>query len=333
MFRPTLKYTTKLVDPLLRIENARATVDALPLDSASAKEFQELQRRNCLEAARTLAGRPVPGYERALLSVAKRTTGCPDEGAFERLQATLINSENAVYRTTSDLVYNQGGTDVLYVPPDAPEVPTLMHDLVAWLKLNWERLPAVVLAGICQQELSMIRPFEQESDMFAMLAGDMVLARRGYGLAGYAWPEIGLGRDLNAFEAASTSMHTGVYPSQGDFTAWLDFFADAMAASATAARDGVIARSQASSGRTEAVSPDGPVYLRDRQRQALEYIRLNGAIRSGQYQDLVRIVPDTARRDFTDLLEKGLIAARGVGRGTHYVLTTRGAEEISRSKR
>ncbi len=332
MFRPTLKYTTKLVDSLLRIENARSAVDVLPLTTSSSKEFQELQRRGCLQAAEILVGQLVPGYERALLSITKRVAGCPDESAFERLQAALINSEQVAYRKTGDLVYNQGGTDVLYVPPDANEVGRLMEELVAWLKLNWERVPAVVMAGICQQELSMIRPFEQDSDVFAMLAGDMVLARRGYGLSGYAWPEVGLARDLDAFTKASTSMHTGVYPSQGDFTAWLDFFADAVAAATATARDGVIARTQASAGRTEAVSPDGPVYLRDRQRQGMEYIRLNGAIRSGQYQELVHIVPDTARRDFTDLLEKGLIAARGVGRGTHYVLTTRGADEISRPK-
>jgi predicted HTH transcriptional regulator len=70
--------------------------------------------------------------------------------------------------------------------------------------------------------------------------------------------------------------------------------------------------------------------LRPRQTKALEYMRGNGAIRSGEYQKLVGIVPDTARRDFDELIDKGLIEVRGVGRGTHYVLTAAGMQEASR---
>jgi DeoR/GlpR family transcriptional regulator of sugar metabolism len=64
----------------------------------------------------------------------------------------------------------------------------------------------------------------------------------------------------------------------------------------------------------------------------LQYIRENGAIRSGEYQRLASIVPDTARRDFDELMGKGLIEVRGVGRGTHYVLTTRGVDEAERRR-
>ena len=332
MFRPTYRYTTKLVHGLLGVENARAVVDVLALPAAAARDLQAELRQAGVDAFAALDSASTANPAAVMEMLSRRATGAPDQAALQRLQAGLAETPEGSFRTDSDLVYDPAGRDIQYVPPDGADVPGLVGDLLTWVGLAWERVPAVILAGIAVQELAMIRPFEQHSDAFALLAGDLILGRRGYGMSGCLWPEIGLAQAKAGIDAARTAAHTPVYTTQTDFTPWLERFVDAALLAADQARDAVLQRSPAATGKLAAAAPDAPLYLRDRQRQALEFIRLNGAIRSGQYQELVHVVPDTARRDFMDLLDKGLIVTRGVGRGTHYVLSARGSEEARRSR-
>jgi len=63
------------------------------------------------------------------------------------------------------------------------------------------------------------------------------------------------------------------------------------------------------------------VELNERQKKALGYLKRQGKIANRDYRELFGVVRDTAHRDLIDLLDKGLVEKRGVGRGTWYVLT------------
>lgn len=56
-----------------------------------------------------------------------------------------------------------------------------------------------------------------------------------------------------------------------------------------------------------------------RQRKALEYVRIQGGIRSAEYQGLTASSRQTASRDLEDLVQKKLLVRVGEGRGSHYV--------------
>ena len=58
-------------------------------------------------------------------------------------------------------------------------------------------------------------------------------------------------------------------------------------------------------------------------------MKTQGQIANRDYRELFDVVRDTAHRDLIDLLDKGLVEKRGVGRGTCYVLT---ADEKSDEK-
>jgi len=62
------------------------------------------------------------------------------------------------------------------------------------------------------------------------------------------------------------------------------------------------------------------VELNERQKKALGYLKRQGKIANRDYRELFGVVRDTAHRDLIDLLDKGLVKKRGVGRGTCYVL-------------
>src|SRR5581483_8190842 len=178
---------------------------------------------------------------------------------------------------------------------------------------SWEGLPGIILAGICQQELLMIQPFEQANATLARAAGELILLRKGYGFGGYTSLTAALARRAGEYEEAARASHSGVYSRQTDFTNWLEFYCEALEAAAAEARLEVLNRFEAANRPELEGMPEAPLVLRDRQWQALRHMRDNGAIRSGEYQKMAGIVPDTARRDFDELMDKGLIAVRGVG--------------------
>jgi ATP-dependent DNA helicase RecG len=60
--------------------------------------------------------------------------------------------------------------------------------------------------------------------------------------------------------------------------------------------------------------------LNDRQRKAVDHVKVNGRITSGEYQKLTATEARTATRDLTDLVERGVFARHGEKRGTYYAL-------------
>jgi len=47
-----------------------------------------------------------------------------------------------------------------------------------------------------------------------------------------------------------------------------------------------------------------------------------GKLQRAKYASIAKCLEDTALRDLTDLVEKGILAQEGAGRGTHYLLAT-----------
>jgi Fic family protein len=298
------------------------------LSRSASNELRETARRALAQAGQALEGQP-SNYGNALAQQAARSNEAPDEPLLGGLVAALGGP--AGYRTSGNLVYKQSRSDLLELAHEAERVPERVADLVVWLARAWEQLPALILAGIAQQELLLIRPFERSNPAAARLLGDVVLWRKGYGFGGFGFVATELAAKVDDYERATESTHSGVYSNPADFSTWLEFYAGRVAAAATHARDEAQARFDAASRPTlESGAPAPPHVLRPRQLKGLEFMRANGAIRSGEYQKLVGIVPDTARRDFDELIDKGLIEVRGVGRGTHYVLTPAGMQEANR---
>jgi ATP-dependent DNA helicase RecG len=69
------------------------------------------------------------------------------------------------------------------------------------------------------------------------------------------------------------------------------------------------------------LSPYRELDLNPRQRQALDFLAQNPRITSSDYQQLCPDVhPETLRRDFADLVKKGVLIKMGSKRATYYIL-------------
>jgi len=63
--------------------------------------------------------------------------------------------------------------------------------------------------------------------------------------------------------------------------------------------------------------------LSERQIEAVQYVKENGRITNREYRELTSLSDESVRSDTKDLIEKDILAQRGKGRGTHYVLAER----------
>jgi len=65
--------------------------------------------------------------------------------------------------------------------------------------------------------------------------------------------------------------------------------------------------------------------LSERQKKAIDFVRVNARIGNAEYQRLAGVTKKTASRDLDDLVSKGILERSGTtGRGTHYVLGRKG---------
>jgi Fic family protein len=113
-----------------------------------------------------------------------------DKGKRSTLSERLIREFNQIvmrdmdkewagrYRNSNVLI-----TGADHTPPEAVELPRMMHELVDWLRENRKMLHAVELAAVLHHRLVSIHPFFDGNGRTARLAMNVVLMRAGFPLA------------------------------------------------------------------------------------------------------------------------------------------------------
>ncbi|NBV42022.1 hypothetical protein EBR96_04555 [bacterium] len=61
-------------------------------------------------------------------------------------------------------------------------------------------------------------------------------------------------------------------------------------------------------------------FLNSRQQKALDYLGTQAVIQNKKYRELFHVSHKTAHIELTDLVNKGALSQRGMGRSTHYIL-------------
>jgi Fic family protein len=101
------------------------------------------------------------------------------EQLIRSLQHLIIkdieDSEAGKYRTGNVLI-----TGSKHKPPDAFEVPKLMHDFISWIKSNTNKLHPVELAALSHHKLVNIHPFIDGNGRTARLFMNLILMQKGY---------------------------------------------------------------------------------------------------------------------------------------------------------
>jgi len=272
-WRPRYTLTPAIARALMDIEAARAVVEHTPLPPAAEAELRrrtrirsthystriEGNRLTLAEAEQVIEGKKahfhgrerdvseVKNYWNALLRVeewaAKKMPFT--EELIQRLHALIIKegarAKPTPYRDGQNVIRDSASGAIIYLPPEAKDVPVLMAALVEWVhKAEKDGLPVPLIAGLVHYQFVTIHPYYDGNGRTARLLATFILHRGGFGLSGFFSLEEHHARDLEGYyRSLAVHPHHNYYEgrAEADLTPWLEYFAKTLAHVFTAAKE------------------------------------------------------------------------------------------------
>jgi Fic family protein len=209
-----------------RIEGNRLTL----------KETEQVIQQRRLFPGRERDVGEVERYYQALQQVEKWVEGKQKvtETRIRKLHALLYQGRRAKstpYRDGQNVIRTTGG-EIVYMSPEAEDVPTLMAELVAWLHASEAEIPIPVIAGIAHYQFVTIHPFYDGNGRAARTLTTWLLYQGGYYLGKFYALEEFYAEDLEGYyDALVTHPHHNYYfgRNEADITPWLEYFLKGMA--------------------------------------------------------------------------------------------------------
>lgn len=208
-----------------RIEGNRLTL----------KETEQVIQQGRLFPGRERDVGEVERYYHSLQQVEKWVEGKQEvtESRIRKIHALLYRGRSAKptpYRDGQNVIRETNG-EIVYMPPEAEDVPALMAELVHWIHESEADLPIPVIAGMAHYQFVTIHPFYDGNGRTARTLTTWLLYRGGYDLGKFYALEEFYAEDLEGYyDALVTHPNHNYYfgRKEADITPWLDYFLKGM---------------------------------------------------------------------------------------------------------
>lgn len=326
-YSPRFAITSIVARALMRIEAARQAVQDLPITPTVLASLRETARLHSTHYSTMIEGNRLtqeqvaevvdkkehfPGRERdekevlgyyAALEYAERLAdagGNTTEAQVQMLHSLVMGGgrkkvKPSTYRDGQNVIRDSRSRAIVYMPPEAKDVPPLMNELLTWLKrAGRQGLPCPLRAGIAHYQFATIHPYYDGNGRTARLLTSLILHLGGYGLKGLYSLEEYYARDLGTYyEALAVGPSHNYYEgrAEADITRWVEYFCEGAAYSFEAVR--MRAMEAAGVG-----AQDRSPLLRKldpRQRKALELFRDSDTITAREVASLFSLSERAAR--------------------------------------
>ncbi len=263
-FLPNYQITTKIANALIRIEQIKEGIKGLPItpsvlaslrESAklysthystliegnrlSEKDVQEVIKENKSFTGRERDENEVKGYYAAIAEVEKMAAKNQQltEKQIQKIHA-LVSSNGSIkvkptpYRDAQNVIKDSLTGRIVYMPPEANDVPVLMKTLVRWINTNKDEVPCPIIAAITHYQFATIHPYHDGNGRTARLLTTLILHLGGYDLKGLYSLEEYYVKDLSAYyDAISIGPSHNYYMgrAEADITKWIEYFIIGMA--------------------------------------------------------------------------------------------------------
>ncbi len=327
MFKPNFVIAPELATVLMRLEALKFEINGLPLTPGMLASLRESARLTSTHYSTQIEGnrlsnnevaqviqqdkripnrerdeKEVLGYYAALTMVEQASTAANPitELTIQKLHALVMSGGKATakpsaYRDGQNAIYNGLTGQIVYLPPEAKDVPTLMKDLVDWLiQSDQNSMPCPLRAANAHYQFATIHPYYDGNGRTARLLTTLILHRGGFDLKGIYSLDEYYAKNLDAYYQAITVGPSHNYyegRAEATITEWVTYFCLGMIESFEAVkRHALAAQAQG--------LPDESEKLRDlsaQQRAALSLFKKKRRISSHDIQAHFNIQPSTAR--------------------------------------
>jgi Fic family protein len=268
----------------------------------------------------------VKGYYAALAQVEQWAAKASPitERTLQTLHALVMaDGKKAIkptpYRDGQNVIRDGITRKIVYMPPEAKDVPDLMRTMMEWINENRD-IPCPITAGIGYYQFATIHPYYDGNGRTARLLTTLILHLGGYDLKGLYSLEEYYARNLGAYYTAISIGESHNYymgRTEAGITPWLKYFIEGMAV----AFENVLKRM------TEADiqgSPDQSSLIRQldpRQRKVLALLQEFEIVTSAQIGELFGFKPRTNSQICKNWVESGFLEVTDFSRkGRKYKL-------------
>ena len=336
-FDPKYAITDKIAGFLIRIEAAKEQLQHLPLTPTVLASLRETARLYTTHYSTQIEGnqldpdqvekvlkhkghfpgrerdeQEVKGYYSALRQVEDWAAAdvAISEKRIQTLHALVMaNGKSRVnptsYRDGQNVIQDSRTREIVYLPPEANDVPDLMRALTKWITTKKET-PSPLIAGIAHYQFATIHPYYDGNGRTARLLTTLILHLGGYGLKGIYSLEEYYALQLNDYyQALSVGPSHNYYMGRdkADITGWLEYFTEGMAIAfenvylsmRCAKKDGY----QDQSNLIRSLDP--------KQRKVLELFSSFETITARQISELFCFKPRTGSKLCKDWVESGFL--------------------------
>jgi Fic family protein len=342
MFKPNFRLTPATASALMTIEGCRQAIEALPIDAAVLQQLRETaalatthystfiegNRLTLPEVRAARDGRKFPGRERdemevrnhfralAWMEALAERPGAVTEAAIKRLHGLVMTGRNkgTSYRVVQNVIREAPSGAIVYLPPEAQDVPPLMQDLVLWINGELERgeLPAPIIAALAHYQFATIHPYLDGNGRTARLLASLVARRAGYDLKGIYSLDEYYARNLAAYYAALTVASHNYYEgrAEADVTAFVEYFCIGMADAFTKVRAAATqARGQDANDQSAELRDLSPT-----QRRLLDLFRRQGSATAAEMASHLKMSPRTLSQLSRDWIVDGFLEYQSAAR-------------------
>lgn len=263
MFHPNFSIGPKTAKALMRIEANRHAIESLPLtvrmlDSLrSSARLLSTHYSTQIEGNRLTPGQvkkvlqgggPFPGRERDEAEVKHYHQAIEyvdgiakgkqpiTEGIVRTIHGLVERGKNSPtrYRKAQNVIRDSRTGRIVYLPPEAKDVPKLMKALVAWIRAEMKEhtFPVPVFAALAHYQFATIHPYFDGNGRTARLLTTLLLHRGGYGLRGiYSLEEYYAKHLPGYYSALSVGKSHNYYfgRAEGDCSGFVEYFCTSMA--------------------------------------------------------------------------------------------------------
>ena len=353
-FEPRYTITSRVARGLMRIEAARQAVAALPLNERVLAGLRRSARLVSTHYSTQIEGnrltraqvervlvqgdriaqrerdeKEVKGYYAALDYAESYAAGHETltETFIRKLHAMVMGGGKArckptPYRDGQNVIRDSGSGRIVYMPPEAGDVPALMKEIAAWVNLHAADVPVPVVAAVAHYQFATIHPYYDGNGRVARLLTNTVLHQHGYGLRGIYNLEEYYARNLGDYYAAlDVGQGHNYYMGRAaaDISGWVEYFIAGVAESFEAVREKM---------RQSAPAGDRSDWIRSldaRQRKVLALFEEWAEITTPRIAELLKLSPRGARALAQKWVRDGfLVIANPSKRGRTYRLRESG---------
>lgn len=349
-------YTNKMVNDLVRINRAREVVDLLPLPISIEEEIKketmvkrvhystkiEGNKLN-LDEVKKVINSDKKSHERSVLEVrnyynALMYLNKESEHNDTITEDLIFKVHNLVsgrhltyknsYRDNQNVVADSITGKIVYMPPEAKDVSSLIKNMIKRFNLKDNNVPIPIKAGIFAYEFVTIHPFWDGNGGCSRLLATYILKAYGYDLKGFYVMEEFYDKNINEYyNSLQMGLNHNFYfgRNNADITEWLEYFVSIMADTFEIVGNRVKEIYKNSKEEISIIDT-----LDKRERWVANYLINNSKVKAKDISNHFKINLDTANNWIKKWIEKGFLKRFDDKqmRNVDYVLTDKYLEKL-----